>query len=173
MSETPRPLTSDLEKRLQIIAGEITDALCDGPRQPTKGRLDDALRRVQALTQDARDGCLTLAAAPRPAGPTAQGIAQCIAELEIAKQFLHEAGTDPEAWIDGAIQKLSDMRVPSRPAGPQTDLFKLETAINLLPFIKHEDVDYVNRTAVRLLIYAIQDKLSAPPAGPAPTGDKS
>ncbi len=52
----------------------------------------------------------------------AKKLEQVEAELLMAKQFLHEPGTDPEAWIDGAMTNLSEAlaALRSSPAPGQT-----------------------------------------------------
>lgn len=48
-----------------------------------------------------------------------QEVQQIQAELLMAKHFLHQAGTDPEAWIDGCLKRLADLLagvVPPREA---------------------------------------------------------
>ena len=37
-------------------------------------------------------------------------ITQAEAELLMAKQFLHEAGTDPEAWLDSGLREIAKAR---------------------------------------------------------------
>jgi hypothetical protein len=62
---------------------------------------------------------------PDPADPesSVRQLDQAIKELEIAKAFLHESGTDPEAWIDGVLDRLRALaRVAA--SAPQQDQFK-------------------------------------------------
>ena len=49
-------------------------------------------------------------------------IRQSIADLEVAVGFLREAGTDPEAWIDGVIRRLREaVQSPAEGVSPQPD----------------------------------------------------
>jgi hypothetical protein len=65
--------------------------------------------------QDARDQQIGGGTAPS----LADQIAAVIETLEIAKDFLHESGTDPEAWLDTAIGDLRGILKVSALAQPK------------------------------------------------------
>jgi hypothetical protein len=60
---------------------------------------------------------------------------QCDAELSMAAQFVNEAGTDPQAWIDGVRQRLRRMQslLLARSGEPQGAMTpELQDALTLL-----------------------------------------
>lgn len=62
----------------------------------------------------------TSAARAPSAEPWQPAIAQSLAELMMAKRFLHEAGTDPDAWIDSVLDRLRGLlSAPPSAARPE------------------------------------------------------